>query len=95
MLRTCGTTKTRWVTRSWGWSSASLSGNRVSWTDTRWIAGGAAVRERVRTLDVATGRVRSWPFGDKPNLYVVHTRRHVFVDEDRSADYVRRYAIDL
>jgi hypothetical protein len=32
---------------------------------------------------------------DKPNLYVVHTRRHLFVDDDRSAERVRRYAIDL
>ena len=95
MLLTCGTTKTRWVTRSWGWSGASLSGNRVSWTETRWVAGGAAVRARVRTLDVTTGRVRSWAFGDKPELYVVHTRLHIFVDDGPNAGYVRRYAIDL
>jgi len=95
ILLTCGTTKTRLVTRAWGWSPMFFSGNRVSWLEKRWVDDGAAVRARVRTLDVTTGRVRSWAFGDKPSLYVVHTRRHLFVDDERRAAHFRRYAIDL
>jgi hypothetical protein len=95
VLRTCGSAKKRVISRSFGWDHWSLSANRVSWTDTRWIGDGASVRESVRTLDLSTGRVRSWAFGDKPNLYVVHTRRHIFVDDERSAGHFRRYAIDL
>jgi hypothetical protein len=95
LLRFCGTPKTRLVTRELIYSARSFSENRVTWTDTRWIGDGATVRESVRTLDVTTGRVRSWAFGDMPGLYVVHTRRHIFVDHERRADYARRYAIDL
>ena len=95
LLRFCGTARTRLVTRKLIYSSTAFSANRVTWTDTRWIRDGAAVRETVRTLDVTTGRVRSWQFGNKPNLYVVHTRRHIFVDSERAAEYVKRYAIDL
>jgi len=95
LLRFCGTARTRLVTRKLIYSSTAFSANRVTWTDTRWIRDGAAVRETVRTFDVTTGRVRSWQFGNKPNLYVVHTRRHIFVDSERAAEYVKRYAIDL
>jgi hypothetical protein len=95
ILRTCGSAKKRVLSRSFGGDNWSLSANRVTWTDTRWIGDGATVRETVRTLDLSTGRVRSWAFGDKPDLYVVHTRRHLFVDDERRAAHFRRYAIDL
>ena len=99
VLRACGSAAARVITRSPRWEQAFFTGTRASWIDQD---GPAALdqlergRARVRTFDVATGRVRTWavPGAVNPNVSTVHTRRHVFVDK-WSGGYTHRYAIDL
>lgn len=72
----------------------------MSWTEQDRLAaldGKQRGRGRIRTRDITTGRVRSWPVPGaiNPNLYVVHTRRHVFLDKLGSGLRANRYAIDL
>ncbi len=100
VLRRCGSSRTTVVTRSRDWDVAYFAGDRVSWIEQDGLAaidGKRRGRGRVRTRDVTTGRVRSWPVpgGINPNLYVVHTRRHVFLDKLGSGLHAGRYAIDL
>ncbi len=100
VLRRCGSARTTVITRSHDWSLWYFAGTRVSWIEQDGIAaldGKQRGRGRIRTRDVTTGRVRSWPVpgGINPNLYVVHTRRHVFLDKEGSGLHVSRYAIEL
>jgi hypothetical protein len=100
VLRRCGSSKTRVITRSRDWESGWLGGARVSWVDQdglRALDGDKRGRGRVRTFDALTGRVRSWPVPGKinPNLRVVHTRRHLFLDKYLANGKTARYAVDL
>jgi hypothetical protein len=100
ILRSCGTAKTRWVTRSRDWDTAFFTGTRVTWIEQRGLDALSSKRSgrgRVRTLDLTTGGVRSWtvPGGVNPDLHVVHTRRHIFLDKLGSSGHSSRYAIDL
>jgi hypothetical protein len=100
VMRRCGTRKARVITRSRTWGRAWIGASRVSWIDQRGIPaleGDPRGHGRVRTYDAVTGRVRSWPVPGavNPNLHVVHTRRHVFIDKRSTGLTARRYAIDL
>jgi len=100
-LRRCGSARRTRVSRSRTWHLVWFGGTRVSWVDgldDRTLAGDPRGRGRVYTYNAVSHRYRSWPMpgGVNPNVYVVHTRRHVFIDKlSSSLRTTRRYAIDL
>jgi hypothetical protein len=87
VMRRCGSSRTRVITRSRTWEDAWFGGARVSWLD----------RRRLRTFDATRGRVRSWQVPGTMNAYltVTHTRRHIFLDKSANGSTVHRYAVDL
>lgn len=97
VMRRCGSSRVRVITRSPDWDVPYLAAGRVSWIDQDGLAALDELergRGAVRTF--AAGRVRSWPVPGKvnPNLQVVHTRSHVFVDKF-SSGWTHRYSIGL
>jgi hypothetical protein len=100
VVRRCGSTRRTVMSRSRGWGPAFFAAGRATWIDgqdVRTLDGDPRGRGRVRTYDAVTGRRGSWPVPGavNPNTWVVHTRRHIFIDKFSSGRTVRRYAVDL
>ena len=102
IMRRCGTDDVKVVTRSTNAGEFWFGGTRVSWYEaflSRYIGpkGRTCQQGCIRTFDATTGRFRSFPDPPIRPVKVVHTRRHIFFDdeEDFVDEVSYRWRIDL